>query len=272
VPDTPFFQGYEGTSRMLSGDTHEWYMEKRNYMLTRVRLFGARTETSSGTVIETGGFEVTYQAWPRDEFALYPTRKHVFGSSLGEVTFDVRLDSDLEEIDICIDNENPVEIAKDFQSFTFYEYDGTVQTLQTGCQGVNKVDLRRNRLIGFRVTEGDYVDGRRNIRAIGPILDYPPPCAETVLSMEPIDIIIAEVGQGIVKEPIFAPDTYSLWYFEQDGHSYCSDRTYTFSEERSWLSADDSTLRVTAEHALAPVDELMATLTISINGSPSSAT
>ena len=54
MPDTPFFQGYEGTSRMLSGDTHEWYMEKRNYMLTRVRLFGARTETSSGAVIETG--------------------------------------------------------------------------------------------------------------------------------------------------------------------------------------------------------------------------
>ena len=191
---------------------------------------------------------------------------------MGEVTFDVRLGSDLKEIVICVDNENPVEIARDFQSFHFYEFDGSEHTLHTGCEGSHRVDVSRNRLIGFRVVEGDYVDGRRNIRSIGPILDYPPPCADTVLTMEPIDTIVAELGGGVVKQPIIAPDTVSLLYFEQDGHSYCSDRTYTFSEERSWLTAEDSTLIVTARHALAAAEELVATLTISINGSSASAT
>ena len=64
MPNTPFFSGYEGTGRLLQSSTgiveNEWYIEKRNYMLTRVRMYGVRTETASGTLIETSGFEVTY--------------------------------------------------------------------------------------------------------------------------------------------------------------------------------------------------------------------
>ena len=45
-------------------------------MLTRVKMYGVTVDN----YIDTVGFEVTYQAWPRDEFVLYPTKRKLFGS------------------------------------------------------------------------------------------------------------------------------------------------------------------------------------------------
>ena len=82
---------------------------------------------------------------------------------------------------------------------------------------------------------------------------------------------MADLGSGIVKEPIEALDSISRRYFEQDGFSYCGQRTYTFAEERPWLSAEDGQLIVTTEHNLMAAGEVITTLTVSIDGTTASA-
>ena len=75
-------------------------------------------------------------------------------------------------MEICVDGIGTTGVSADFEGFKFIEVDGTTQFLTASCPNPNQiVDLSQKRLIGFHVIVSDYLAGRRNIRAIAPIVD-----------------------------------------------------------------------------------------------------
>ena len=104
-----------------------------------------------------------------------------------EITFN----HEITELHICVDTVAANSIDRDFVGFKFREINGNLVTLSPDCGEWNIIDLTHKRLIGFNVIVSDYTTGRRNIRAIAPIVDTYP-CTTTEITY-PISDMIAYI-------------------------------------------------------------------------------
>ena len=133
----------------------------------------------------TSGFEMTFEPNPPEDFTGWPTETYMFGND--DFTWkyeEVYFQNDLARMEICSDIAGS-SIHSDIEGFRFFEFDGTYQEISPDCHEWHEYDLRDNRLIGFNITESDYINGWRNVRVITPIVDQAasPYCISLTLSL-----------------------------------------------------------------------------------------
>ena len=99
---------------------------------------------------------------------------------------------------MCVDATVLYNHNSDFEGFILTEYDDVVQELTPKCNEEEdwiSVDLTEKRLIGFKVIESDYTDGRRNLRSIQVITDTPA-CDDTQFKIDTIQDMSQVIGTG----------------------------------------------------------------------------
>ena len=146
-------------------------------MLTKIAMWKNNYRTS--------GFEMTFEPYPPEEFTGWPAETYMFGNEEFDWKYEeIYFQNDLARIEICL-NIGGSSIHSDFEGFRFFELDGTYQELSPDCDAWYEFDLRNNRLIGFNITESDYVNDWRNIRVMTAIVDQAasPYCSTLTLSL-----------------------------------------------------------------------------------------
>ena len=88
---------------------------------------------------------------------------------------------------MCVDSsQGQQKVHADFEGFKFTDYADVLKELTPSCNNKNdwiSVDLTNRRLIGFKIYESDYIDGRRNVRGIQVITDTPS-CDNTKITIQ----------------------------------------------------------------------------------------
>ena len=101
------------------------------------------------------------------------------------------------------------------------------------------------RLVGFKVVISDYIDGRKNIRSICPLVDTID-CSRTEFIEENVSLMRVAIASGTSTQTVSIQDTISKHYGNLDGTSYCGSRTYTLDHEIEWLSFDNDVLTISS--------------------------
>ena len=160
----------------------------------------------------------------------------------------------MQEIEICVDDQNSEGKNRDFEGFKFLEYgSSTTVDISADCPAENwkVLDLTNKRLIGFKVIISDHLSDDRecfkNIRSICPIVDSfedetsTVDCENTQFDLSGLRSMVAVIGGGPDTQ-VFKSDSYSTYYGNKDGYSFCLG-TYTLEfspNDIGWLSFSTS--------------------------------
>ena len=117
---------------MISGFIEEetraedtWYVPYTFYMLTSVRMWKG--------CCESYGFEVTFSAYPPDEFKGWPDLTHRFGFNVPGNMEEITLNSDITKLQTCVDKVGTGKVKSDFEGLYFTEVDGDYTELAPEC-------------------------------------------------------------------------------------------------------------------------------------------